>query len=155
MSHLEKELELNGLEAPDEMPINAVTQQAPQKNSEKPKPACHHHNQCRQLKWEEDQARNNTISANNNNGSAQTNPNPNNKVLNKTKTNNINIQRDRRPRPVRHVVELTTPQRNATLEQMQQTDRPHGIDHRKYRIKVNRMMPKATRAGMSELQPKP
>ena len=30
VSHLEKELELNGLEAPGEMPINTVTQQAPQ-----------------------------------------------------------------------------------------------------------------------------
>ena len=30
VSHLEGELELNGLEAPDEMPINTVTQQAPQ-----------------------------------------------------------------------------------------------------------------------------
>ena len=27
--------------------------------------------------------------------------------------------------PVRHVVEITIPQRNATLEQMQQTDRLH------------------------------
>ena len=33
VSHLETELELNGLEAPDEMPINTVTQQAPQQNS--------------------------------------------------------------------------------------------------------------------------
>ena len=30
VSHLERELEVNGLEAPDEMPINTVTQQAPQ-----------------------------------------------------------------------------------------------------------------------------
>ena len=30
VSHLERQLELNGLEAPDEMPINTVTQQAPQ-----------------------------------------------------------------------------------------------------------------------------
>ena len=42
VSHLEKELELNGLEAPDKMPINTVTQQAPQQNSNKPKPTCHH-----------------------------------------------------------------------------------------------------------------
>ena len=42
VSHLERELELNGLEAPDEMPINTVTQQAPQQNSNKPKPTCHH-----------------------------------------------------------------------------------------------------------------
>ena len=32
VSHLEGELELNGLEAPHEMPINTVTQQAPQEN---------------------------------------------------------------------------------------------------------------------------
>ena len=35
VSHLERELELNGLEAPDEMPINTVTQQAPQHISTK------------------------------------------------------------------------------------------------------------------------
>ena len=107
VSHLEKELELNGLEAPDEMPINTVTQQPPQQNSEKSKPTCHHckkqghhQNKCRQLKREEDQTRNNTNSANKNNGSAQPNSNPNNKVSNNTKANNINNQRDRRSRPV-------------------------------------------------------
>ena len=109
VSHLERELELNGLEAPDEMPINTVTQQAPQQNSNKPRPTCHHckkpghyQNQCRQLKREKDQTRNNINSANNNNnGSAQTNSNPNNnKVANNTKGSNINIQRDRRSRPV-------------------------------------------------------
>ena len=57
VSRLERELELNGLEAPDEMPINTVTQQPPQQNSEKSKPTwnhCkkpgHYQNQCRQLK---------------------------------------------------------------------------------------------------------
>ena len=106
VSHLERELELNGLEAPDEMPINTLTQQAPQQNSEKPKPTCHHckkpgnyQNQCRQLKREKDQTRNNTNSANNNNGSAPTNSNPNNKFSNNTKANITNIQRDRRSRP--------------------------------------------------------
>ena len=108
VSHLERELELNGLEAPDEMSINTVTQQAPQQNSKKPRPTCHHckkpshyQNQFRQLKREKDQTRNNTNSANNNNGSAQTNFNPNNnKVANNTKGNNINNQRDRKSRPV-------------------------------------------------------
>ena len=42
MSHLEKELELNGSEAADKVPKNTVTQQASQQNSEKPKPTCHH-----------------------------------------------------------------------------------------------------------------
>ena len=108
MLHLERELELNGLEAPDEMPINTVTQQAPQQNSNKHKPTSHHckktghyQNQCRQLKREKDQTRNSTNSASNNNGSAQTNFNPNNnKVANNTKGNNINNQRDRRSGPV-------------------------------------------------------
>ena len=108
VSHLERELELTGWEAPDEMPINTVTQQAPQQNSNKPRPTCHHckksghyQNQCRQLKREKDQTRNNTNSANNNNGSAQTNSNPNNnKVANNIKGNNINIQRDRKSRPL-------------------------------------------------------
>ena len=107
VSHLGWELELNGLEAPDEMPINTVTQQAPQQNSEKLKPTCHqckkpgdYQNQCRQLKREKDQTRNNMNSANNNNGSAQKNSNPNIKDSNSTKTNNTNIQRDRRSRPV-------------------------------------------------------
>ena len=42
VSHLERELELNSLEAPDEMPINTVTQQAPQQNFNKHRPPCHH-----------------------------------------------------------------------------------------------------------------
>ena len=85
-----------------------MTQQAPQQNSNKPRPTCqhckkpgHYQNQCRQLKLEKDQTRNKTNSAKNNNGSAQTNSNPNNnKVANNTRGNNINIQRDRKSSPV-------------------------------------------------------
>ena len=110
VSHLERELELNGLEAPDEMQINTVMHQDTQQNSEKPKPTCHHckkpghyRNQCRQLKRGKDQVQNNTDSAainKNNNGSAQTNSNPNQKVPVTNKANNANNQRDRKTRPV-------------------------------------------------------
>ena len=110
VSHLERELELNDLEAPDEMQLNTVMQQDAQRNSEKPTPTCHHckkpghyRNQCRQLKREKDQVQNNTDSAannKNNNGSAQTNSNPNHKVPVANKANNANNQRDRKPRPV-------------------------------------------------------
>ena len=110
VSHLERELELNGLEAPDEMQLNAVMQQDTQQNTGKPKPTCHHckkpghyRNQCGQLKREKDQGQNNTDSAannKNNNGSATTNPKPNNKAPVANKANNTNNQRDRRPRPV-------------------------------------------------------
>ena len=109
VSHLERELEMNGLEAPDELHINTVTQQATQQNSEQPKPTCHHckkpghyRNQCRQLKPEKDQARKNTNSADNNknNCGGQTNSNPNNKVSNNINANNTNNHKDRRPRHV-------------------------------------------------------
>ena len=63
VSHLGRELELNGLVAPDELQINTVTQQLTEQNSEKPKPTCHHckkpghyRNQCRHFKREQDQA---------------------------------------------------------------------------------------------------
>ena len=41
VSHLERELKLNGLEAPDELQLNTVTPQATQQNSNTPKPTCH------------------------------------------------------------------------------------------------------------------
>ena len=57
VTHLEKELELNGLEAPDELQINTVSQQPKNTNADRPKPMCHHckkpvqyRNQCRSLK---------------------------------------------------------------------------------------------------------
>ena len=49
VSHLGRELELNGLEAPDEMLINTVTQQPPQQNSNEPRPTCHHCKKTRSL----------------------------------------------------------------------------------------------------------
>ena len=56
--------------------------------------------------------------------------------------------------PVRHVVELTTPQRNVTLEQMQRIDRLHEIDDREDRTKASKKMLKTTQMEMSKLQPK-
>ena len=165
VSRLERELELNGLEAPDEIKLNTVIQQDTQQNSGKPKPTFHHckkpghyRNQCRQLKREKDQTRNNTNSATNNNGSAQTNSNlNNNKVTDNAKGNNTNNQRDRKPRPVFPPCETcgkqTTPQRDATLEQTQQTDRLPGIDGRRDKTKPNREILKITRMGTSKLHP--
>ena len=49
LSHLESELELNGLEAPDEKQLNTVIQQDTQQNSQKPKPTCHHCKKARSL----------------------------------------------------------------------------------------------------------
>ena len=55
--HLAKELKLNGLEAPDELQRNTVSQYDTNTNADKPKSTCHHcktpalyRNQCRLLK---------------------------------------------------------------------------------------------------------
>ena len=42
VTHLERELELNGLEAPDELPINNVNQQSTNNDADRLKPTCHH-----------------------------------------------------------------------------------------------------------------
>ena len=56
-THLEWELELNGLEAPDELLIDTVNHKTSNTNADTPKPTCHHckkpghyKNQCRLLK---------------------------------------------------------------------------------------------------------
>ena len=41
VTHLERELELNGLEAPDELQINTVSQQPTNTNADRRKPTCH------------------------------------------------------------------------------------------------------------------
>ena len=165
VSHLERELELNGLEALHEVPINTVTQQAPHQNSNKPKPTCHHckklghyQNQCRQLKREKDQTRNNTNSATitmvvpkqtlTPTTKLPTIPKPTIQIFKETEDLDLSFH------PVRHVVEPSTPQRNATLEQTQQIYRLPGIDDAKDITKSSQEMHKTTPMGMSMLQPK-
>ena len=108
VSYLKREWELNELEAPDELQINTVTQQATQQNTEKPKPTFNHckkpglyRNQCRQLKGEENQAQNNTNSAGNKNNKigGQTNSNSNDKIPENTNALKTNNQKDKKPRP--------------------------------------------------------
>ena len=53
--------------------------------------------------------------------------------------------------PVIYVAEQTTPQRDATLEQRQRTDRLPGTDGRKDKTKPNGEILKITRMGMSKL----
>ena len=108
VSHLERELVLNGLEAPDVVQLNTVTQQATQQNSEKPKPTATIA-KTRSLskpvpsaKREKDQVRNNTNSADHNNNSNGHQPisNSNYNFSENNNANNTNIQKERRPRPV-------------------------------------------------------
>ena len=110
LSHLEKDLELNDLEAADELQINTVTQQATQQNPEKPKSICHHsenpghyQNQSHQLKREKDQAQNDKTTAGNNdsnNNGGQTNSLSSNEIPHNTNLNNTYNPNDRKPGPV-------------------------------------------------------
>ena len=95
-THLERELELNGLEAHDELPINNVNQQPTNTNTDRPEPTCHHckkpghyRNQCRLLKKQREQTDDTQIKpeiensgANNSNSNSNVNNNNNNKNSN-------------------------------------------------------------------------
>ena len=166
MSHLEKELELSGLEAPDEMPINTVTQQAPQQNLNSP-------NQRAIIVKNQVTIKISAVNSNERKTKReiiQIVPTTTMKVPKQTLTprttklqaipkETIQIiketeELDLSSHPVRHVVELTSPQRNAILEQTQRTDRLHEIEDWKNRTKVNRVTLKTIQMEMSKLQPK-
>ena len=77
VTHLERELELNGLEAPDELQINTVSQQLTNANADRSKPTCHHcgkpghyGNQCRLLKKQREETENNQNNPGNKNSDA-------------------------------------------------------------------------------------
>ena len=79
VTHPERELELNGLEAPDELQLNTVTHNTANANADRPKPTCHHckkpghyRNQCRLLKKQREQTENNQTNAGNKNSDANT-----------------------------------------------------------------------------------
>ena len=104
-THLEREIELNGLEAPDELPINNVSQQPTNTNADRPKPKCHqckkpghYRNQCRLLKKQRGQTENNQNKPGNKNSSANTsNPNSN---VNNTNNNKNSNKAERKPKTV-------------------------------------------------------
>ena len=66
VTHLERELELNGLESHDELQIKTMSQQFTNVNADRSKPTCHHcgkpghyRNQCRLLKKQREETENN------------------------------------------------------------------------------------------------
>ena len=92
VTHLERELELNGLEAPDDLQINTVSQNTVSANADRTKPTCHYckkpghyKKQCRLLKIQQEQTDDNqNIPGNKNSDANSSNPNgnvnnPNNK----------------------------------------------------------------------------
>ena len=166
VTHLERELGLNGLEAPDKLQINTVSQQPTNTNADRPKPTCHHckksghyRNQCRLLKKQQEQTENNRNNPGNKNSDAN-NSNPNSNVNNNNNNNNKNSNRaEREPKTVYPLCETcgktkTSPQRNATLEPMQPTDRLPGKKDWRDRIRSQREPIKVTPMKFVKLQPK-
>ena len=96
VTHLEMELELNGLEAYDELQTNTLSHKTANAIAEGPKPTCHYckkpglyRNQCRLLKRQNEQTQKNP--ANKNSGVSKSIPN------NKTNKNNINYKNSDKP----------------------------------------------------------
>ena len=107
VTHLEKELELNGLEAPDELQINTVSQQLTNANADRSKPTGHHcgkpghyRNQCRLLKKQREETENNQNNPGNKNSDAN-NYIPDNNTINNDHNNFENSNKaERKPETV-------------------------------------------------------
>ena len=107
VTHLEKELELNGLETPDELQINPVSHNTVNSNADRAIPTCHYckksgyyENQCRLLKKQREQTENNQNNPGNKSSYANTS-NPNGNVNNPNNNNNRNSNRaERKPKTV-------------------------------------------------------
>ena len=105
VTYLEKELELKGLEAPDELQINTNSHNTANTNSDRPKSMCHHckkpgqyRNQCRLLKKQREQTEKIQNNPGNKNSDANTS-HPNSNV--NTNNNNKNSNRaERKPKIV-------------------------------------------------------
>ena len=106
VTHLERELELNGLEAPDELQINTVNHNTVNANTDKTKPTCHYckkpghyKNQCRLLKKQREQTENIQNNPGNKNCDANTS-NPNGNVNNPNNNNRNSKRAGRKPKTV-------------------------------------------------------
>ena len=143
VSHLEKELQMNGLEAPDELQINTVMLRATKPNPEKPKPTRHHckklghyRNQCRQFKRETKmtptkmvpEATIKLIITVVKQTLTSTALKPSVIAMQTVQTTEMTKSYELSTRPVRLVAKRTIPQRIASLEPRQHTDRLLGTE---------------------------
>ena len=105
-THLERELELNGLEAPDELQINTVSHNTASANADRTKPTCHYckkpghyRNQCRLLKEQREQTEKSQTNPGNRNSDANTS-NPNSNVNNPNNKSRNSNRAGRKPKTV-------------------------------------------------------
>ena len=103
---LEKELELNGLEAPDELQINTVSHKTVNADADRPKPTCHqckkpeHYRfQCRLMKKQREQTENIQSNLGNKNSDANTS-NPSSNVNHHNNNNKSSNRAGGKPKTV-------------------------------------------------------
>ena len=106
VTHLGWELELKGLEAPDELQINTVSHNTVNANADRTKPTCHYikkpghyKNRCWLLKKQREQTENNQNNPGNKNSNANTS-NPNSNVNNPNNNNRNSNRAERKPKTV-------------------------------------------------------
>ena len=164
VTHLERELELNGLEAPDELQINTLSQQPTSNNADRPKPTCHlckkpghYRNQCRLLKKQREQTENNQNKPGNKSSDVNT-YNPNGNVDNPNNNNRNSSRAERKPKTV-YLLCATCGKTNHSTERCyhganQPIDRFPGTDDRKDKIRSNKELFKMTQMKIARPQPK-
>ena len=147
VTHLEKELELNGLEAPDELQVNTVSQQLTKANADRSKPTCHHcgkpghyRNQCRLLKNREKKLKVIKIILETKTVTPITISQTTTPKIMTTTTSKTVTELKRSQKLfillVRHVAKRTTPQRDVLLEPMQQTGQFPGRENLKNKVDI-------------------
>ena len=106
VTHLEREVELNGLEAPDELQINTVSHNTVNANADRTKPTCHccrkpghYKNQCRLLKKQREETEINQNNPGNKNSDVNTS-NPNGNVNNPNNNNRNSNRAEGKPKTV-------------------------------------------------------
>ena len=166
VTHLERELELNVLEAPDQLQIITLSHSTANTKSDRLKPTCHFfkklghkevsvccrkdkNNRLKTLKifMETKTVASITLS--------QTTIQTRKTTTTTTKTvTELKESRKLFFHPVRHVGRQTTPQGNAAMDSMQPIDRLPGTEDQKDRIRSKKEPTKATQMKLLKLQPK-
>ena len=161
MTHLERELELNGLKAPEELQINTLNRNTVNANADGAKQTCHYckkpghyENQCRLLKNSENKLRVIKIILETKTVMSIPLTRTATSTILTTTTETVTQPKENQKlftHPVRHVARQTIPQRDAIIEPMQPIDRLPGRRDRKDKIRSKKEPFKATQMKTARL----
>ena len=168
VTHVEKELQLNGLEAPDGLQINTVSHKTANTDADRPKPTCHHckkpenyKNWCRLLKKQTKPSDDTQKNPENKNRGANNSIPNNNTNRNKYNNNHKDGKRaEKNPKTVCPTCETNEKTNHSTekcfygAHATQPIDRLPSTEDRKGGIRSNKEPVKMTRMKLLKLQAK-